>query len=115
MVQMTMQLSDELAARVKPLQKWLPTILELSLVGFKTPATETAGEIIEFLSKQPSPQRVLNYFVSERSQARTRRLFALNQAGLLNEFEQRELDELEKIEHIMTLLKIEVASQSKKH
>ena len=49
MVQMTMQLPDELAARVEPIRMWLPTILELSLVGFRTLAIETATEIVEFL------------------------------------------------------------------
>jgi len=34
MMQLTMQVSDELAARVKPMRDWLPTVLELSLICF---------------------------------------------------------------------------------
>jgi hypothetical protein len=111
MVEMTVQVSDKLAERLQPMRNWLPTILELSLVGFKTLATETATEIIEFLSTDPSPQAVLDYHVSERGQARFQRLLALNEAGLLREIEQLELDELQKIEHIMIMLKAEVAGR----
>ena len=37
MVQVTMQLLDELAARVQPMRDWLPTVLELSLVTSISP------------------------------------------------------------------------------
>ncbi len=115
MVQVTMQLSDELAERVQPMRDWLPTVLELSLVKFKTPATAPASEILQFLSTAPAPQAVLNYHVSERAQMRLQRLLALNDAGLSGEEEQRELDELQHIEHIIILLKMRVAEQMQGH
>lgn len=111
MVEVTMQVPDELAERLQPIRDWLPAIIELSLVGFKTPATETATEVIEFLSTNPSPQEVLGYHVSERGQARLQRLLTLNEAGLLSEAEQRELDELQRIEHMIIMLKAQVAKQ----
>ena len=92
MVQMTMQVPNDLAKRIKPIRYWLPTILELSLVGFKTLATETATEIIQFLSTNPSPQEVHGYPVSNRAQARLRRLLALNEAGMLGEMDKLVLD-----------------------
>jgi hypothetical protein len=113
MAQLTMQLSDELAARVQPIGDWLPAILELSLVGFKTPATETAAEVIEFLATGPSPQAVLGYHVSDRAQARLQRLLVLNEAGMLGKEEQSEMDELEQIEHIMIMLKAQAAEQAR--
>ena len=111
MVQMTMQVPNELAKRLQPIRYWLPIILELSLVGFKTPAAETAAEIIRFLSKNPSPQEVFNHQVSKRAQDRLRRLLILNEASLLGEIEQLEMDELQQIEHIMIMLKAHVAEQ----
>lgn len=111
MIQMTVQLSEELAKRVQPLRSWLPVIIELSLVGFKTLATETATEIIQFLATNPSPQEVFNYHVSERAQIRLRRLLALHEAGLLGEFEHQELDELQQIEHTLIMLKAQLAKQ----
>jgi hypothetical protein len=111
MVELTMQIPDELAKRVVPMSRWLPTILELSLVGFKTPAAETAGELIDFLSEAPSRRKLLNYHVSNRAQTRLQRLLALNEAGISSEAEQRELDELQKIEHIMIMLKARLMTQ----
>ena len=108
MIEMTMQVPDELAQRLRPMSPWLPTVLELSLVGFKTPAVQTASEIIDFLSMGPSPSEVVAYTVSQRAQERARRLLALNKAGMLSAEEQTELDEVEQIEHIMILLKAQV-------
>jgi hypothetical protein len=105
MVEMTMQVPDKLAQRLRPMSPWLATVLELSLVGFKTSAVQTASEIIDFLSTGPSLSEVAAYTVSERAQERLRCLLALNEAGMLSSEEQAELDEIEQIEHIMTLLK----------
>ena len=106
-----MQVPDELAKRIQPIRSWLPTILELSLLGVKTLATETATEVIQFLSTNPSPEEVLDFHISERAQARLRRLLALNEAGLLGEAEQIELDEIQQIEHTMIMLKAQPATQ----
>ncbi len=107
MVEITMQVSDSLAQRLQPMHTWLPTVLELSLIGFKTSAVQTASELIDFLGQGPSPQEVLAYHVSERAQARLRRLLAMNEAGATSAEEQAELEEIEKIEHIVILLKAE--------
>lgn len=109
MVQMTVQVSNELARRLQPIRYWLPAILELSLIGFRTLATETATEIIQFLSRNPSSQEVREYHVSDRAQARLRRLLALNEAGEISEQELLELNELQKIEHIIIMLKAQTA------
>ena len=88
MVEMTVTLPDQLAARLRPMTAWLPTVLELSLQGFKTPATQTVSEIIAFLSTGPTPQQVATFMVSARAQERLERLLALNKAGLLSQTEQ---------------------------
>jgi hypothetical protein len=111
MVEMTVQIPDELAERIQPMSRWLPTILELSLIGFKTLATATASEVVEFLSKNPSPQDVLDYHVSDAAQTRLQRLLALNDARLLSEAEQMGLDQLQRLEHVIIMLKAQVAAQ----
>ncbi len=111
MVQLTMQVPERLAERIQPIGSWLPTVIELSLIGFKTLATAIATEVIQFLSKAPSPQEVLAYHVSEQAQKRLQRLLALNEAGMLSETKQSELDELEQIEHIVIMLKAQIAAQ----
>jgi len=111
MTKVTVELTDEVATRIAPMHHWLSIVLELSLIGFKTPAVATATEIIEFLASDPSPQAVINYHISTRGQERLQRLLALNTAGLLNSDEERELDELGKIEHIFVMLKAQVAAK----
>ncbi|HID53262.1 MAG TPA: hypothetical protein EYP41_14670 [Anaerolineae bacterium] len=108
---MSMEVSEELAEQLRPIGPWLPTIIELGLVGFTTVATAVAAEVVQFLSQNPSPQEVLAYHVSNQAQKRLRRLLTLNEAGLLSEEEQRELDELEQLEHILIMLKAQVASE----
>jgi hypothetical protein len=105
MAHMTLNISEELAARLRPLGVWLPTALELTLVGCKTVAAATATEVLEFLAQGPTPEEVLAYHASARAQQRLQRLLALNAAGLLGEDEQQELDELQQIEHIKYLSK----------
>lgn len=112
MVEMTMRVSDNLALKLRRMNKWLPTVLELSLAGFKTPAARTVSELIGFLSKGPTPKQVASYKVSERSQQRLRRLLALNQSSLLSEEEQAELEEIETLEHLVTMLKVQAREQS---
>ena len=111
MIQMTMQVPDELAERIQSISNWLPTIIELSLVGFKTLATTAASELIAFLNQNPIPQELLDYHVSEETQARLQRLLTLNEAGMLSEMEQLELDELQQLEHIVIMLKTRPISQ----
>jgi hypothetical protein len=113
MVQMTLEVPEELADRIRPLVVWLPTVLELSLEGFQTLAAATASEVVRFLSTEPTPQEILDYHVSEQAQARLQRLLALNEAGLLGEVEQQELDELQRIEHIVILLKTQAAAHKR--
>jgi hypothetical protein len=111
MVEMTMHVPDSLASKLRRMNKWLPTVLELSLVGFKTPAAQTVAEVVQFLSKGPTPRQVAGYKVSERAQQHLQRLLSLNQSGLLSEEEQSELNELETLEHLMTLLKAQAHGQ----
>ena len=56
MVHMALNISDDLAERLRPLGVWLPTALELTLVGCKTVAAATATEVLEFLAQGPTPR-----------------------------------------------------------
>lgn len=111
MIHVQMQISEELARRIQPLKPWLPTVLELGLIGFETAAAAAATEVIRFLSQNPSPEELMAFHASERTQERLRRLLALNEAGMLSEMEQLELDELQQIDHIVMMLKAQVAGE----
>ncbi len=105
MIEVTVRVPDNLAPKLRRMTDWLPIVLELSLVGFRTPAAQTAAEVIGFLSEGPAPIQVAGYAVSERAQQRLQRLLTLNEAGLLSPEEHTELDEIEQIEHFVILLK----------
>ncbi len=113
MVQMTVQVSAELAKRCQGVGPWLSAIIDLSLMGFRTPA---ASEIIGFLSTNPSAEDVIGFHLPESEQFRLRRLLTLNQAGCLSGEEVAELDELQRLEHFMIMLKARIEeSQTKEH
>jgi hypothetical protein len=88
MVQMTLNISEDLAERLEPLGAWLPTVLELTLIGCKTVAETSVTEILAFLAQNPTPEEVLAYHASERAQSRLQRLLALNASGLLGAFQE---------------------------
>ena len=113
MVEMTVQVPEKLAARIGASGAWLPTIFELGLTLFRTKASVTAMELVSFLETNPLPEKVLAYHASRRSHLRLERLLALNEANLLSEKENQELDELEKIEHLVVMLKAQAAKQLK--
>lgn len=110
MVQLTVQLTDDLAGRCKAVGPWLSAIIELSLAGFKTSAAATAAEVIGFLCTNPAPDATAAFHVSDEAQARLQRLLTLNEAGLLSLSEQAELDELQRLEQLVVILKIEAAT-----
>lgn len=110
MVQLTVQLTDDLAGRCKAAGPWLSAIIELSLAGFKTPAAAAASEVIGFLCTNPAPDETAAFHVSDEAQARLQRLLALNAVGLLSLPEQAELDELQRLEQMMVMLKIQAAT-----
>ena len=112
MTEVTLQLPDELAERIGRSGRWVPAILALSLDGYRTRAVAVASEVIAFLSANPTPAALLEYHVSEEAQQRLQRLLALNAAGMTSEEEQAELDELERIEHLVVRLKAQVAVES---
>ena len=81
------------------------------MARLKTPAAEMSSEIIDFLLRNPTLDEVMTYHASDRAQRRLQRLLALNEAGLLSEEEHAELAELDKLEHIVIMLKAQVADQ----
>jgi hypothetical protein len=83
----------------------------MSLLTLKTPAAQTQGELTEFLSTNPSPQKVLEYHGTPRAQERMNRLLELNSASMISETELNELDELLLLEHVITALKITLKQQ----
>lgn len=113
MVELTLQISNSLATKIQSFGIWGTAIIEISLLNCTTKAGLTAREIIVFLEKNPLPKEVLHFKVSEKAQNRLRNLLSKNREGILSNQELKELDELEKIEHIFSMLKLHIAHDLK--
>jgi hypothetical protein len=118
MAELTIQISDELAQRLKPLQNRLPELLLqlLDVVNLQTtsePIVKTGvidipavyQEIIDFLIKHPTPEEIIAFKVSPKAQAQLEFLLAKNRSATISSMELAELDVYEQLDHLMILLK----------
>lgn len=62
-------------------------------------------EFVDFLSEAPSKEQLTEFHFSEVMQTRLRYLLDKNKEGGLTSEELQELDEMELLDHIVTLLK----------
>ena len=115
MTTITIELPDDLAANVAPLQEHLSTLLyEVfgSKSGERALASIGAGvshqvydEMLDFLVSGPTPEQLVAHKISEPMQNRLRELMDKNREGGLTEAENAELDVFESVEDLMGLLK----------
>ncbi|MBH8577050.1 hypothetical protein I8752_29520 [Nostocaceae cyanobacterium CENA369] len=118
MAKLTIQIPDELAQRLEPLQNRLPELLwrlldiepgqtaqqpQVSAETINIP--EVYIEVLDFLLKRPTPEEIIAFKVSELAQRRLQALLERNRSGLLTSIETAELDVYEQLEHLMILLK----------
>jgi hypothetical protein len=109
MVELTLQISNSLAQKIRPLSVWLPTIIELSVANFKTSQVKNASnDLITFLSNNPTSQKVSQYKLSSKSQNRVSDLLEINREINLSPIELDELNEWEKFNNICTTLSAQV-------
>lgn len=124
MATITLQIPDELAQRLEPLQNRLPELLWQLLELTKNPTTiepeitinsgdipAVYQEVLDFLIKSPIPQDIVNFKVSQQAQTRLQILLDKNRESTLNPMEIAELDVYEQLEHLMILLKARAYSE----
>jgi hypothetical protein len=118
MAELTIQISDELAQRLEPLQNRLPELLwqlldvaNLPINSQPTIKTETTDiptvyqEVLDFLIKRPTREEIIAFKVSPQAQTRLSELLEKNRSATLNPMELAELDVYEQLEHMLILLK----------
>jgi hypothetical protein len=118
MAELTIQISDELAQRLEPLQNRLPELLWqlLDVANSSTtsqPIVQTRTtdipavyqEVLDFLIKRPTPEEIIAFKVSVQAQSRLSELLEKNSSATLSSIELAELDVYEQLEHMMILLK----------
>lgn len=108
MAEFTIQVSDELAQQLAPLQSRLPELLA-QLVAARNLASIHASpayaEVLDFLLTSPTPEAIATFKVSDQAQARLRELLNKNREGALTDVEVAELDQCEQLDQLMILLK----------
>lgn len=115
MTTITLQLPDELAAWIAPLQDQLPDLIlqakELLPVGQPVNAVHLSStypvfdEMIDFLASGPTSQQIVEHKVSPALQERLEELLDKNREEGLTAAEMAELDAFRRVNHEMILLK----------
>ncbi len=104
MATLTIEIPDDLMERLDPLRDRLPDLLRRCLQPDQLSA-EVYRYILNFLTSQPTPDEIAAFRPTPEMQARLRYLLDRSRDGDLTPEETQELDEYERIEHLVILLK----------
>ncbi|MBW4522192.1 MAG: hypothetical protein KME16_21245 [Scytolyngbya sp. HA4215-MV1] len=104
MAQITITVPDELSEQLQQLGDRLPELLQLSLQQPALPA-HIYHYILTFLASNPTSEEIVNFRPTAEMQERLQTLISRSHAGMLTTAEQAELNEYERIEHLIILLK----------
>jgi hypothetical protein len=111
-MEITLNIPEELAVRLRHLEDRLPQILELGLREFNAGAQsgfEGTAEVVENLASLPAPEEVLALRPSEKLQARIDDLLEKNRTEGLQPEEEQEWTQYEYLEHLVRLAKANAA------
>ena len=125
MTELTLQVSDDIAAQLAPIQQQLPRLLQqiaqsvpmdrLEASAFSSMRTDSVyNEFLDFLLTAPAPQEIMDFKVSAATQSRLGELLEKNREDGLTDAEQGELDAYEQVEYVVTLLKAKAHRQLKR-
>jgi hypothetical protein len=104
MASLTIEIPDELMERLTPIRDQLPELLQRCLQPSPL-SGQVYHDILNFLISQPTPEQVATFRPTPAMQARLQHLLTRSQDGTLTPAEQQELDEYERIEHLIIMLK----------
>jgi hypothetical protein len=102
--QIILEVPDELSVALAQVGDRLPELLALSL---QQPALSAHiyRYILNFLASNPTPEQIAAFSPTSEMQQRLRTLVERSQVDELTEKERLELDEYERIEHLVIMLK----------
>ena len=111
----TLNIPDELAVRLRNVEKCLPNILELGLRQFHAQSQvgfDGAAEVLELLASLPSPETILAIRPSDAFQARIDFLLEKNREEGLTAEEDAEWEQYMYLEHLVRMAKGKALAQS---
>jgi hypothetical protein len=100
----TVEVPDELTARLNLVGARLPELLALSLEQPAVPA-RLYRDILNFLASNPTPEQIVAFRPAPEIIERLKTLLAREASGEVSLAEKEELDEFEQIEHLMVMIK----------
>ena len=104
MAKITLEVPDELSEKLLQMGDRLPELLALSLQQPPLPA-RIYHYILDFLASKPTPEQILAFRPTAQMQERLKTLLTRSKTGELTPIEQQELNEYERIEHLIVMLK----------
>jgi hypothetical protein len=104
MTTITLDVPDELADQLALVRDRLPELLALSLRQPALPA-HIYRYVLNFLASNPTPEHIAAFRPTPEMQTRLQTLLDRSRSGEISEAEESELDEFERIEHLVVLIK----------
>jgi hypothetical protein len=110
-VELVLQVSEELASRLRPVQDRLPQILELGLRELHAAPSQFEGlsDVLETLARLPPPREILALRPSPALQERISTLLDKLRKGGLSADEERDWQKYQYIEHLVRIVKAKAA------
>ena len=111
-MEITLTIPEELALRLRPLEKELPQILELGIRAWTArgePGFSGLNDVLETLASLPTPEEILALRPSAALQEQIDALLEKNQNGGLSADEQRGWERYRYVEHLVRLAKARAA------
>jgi hypothetical protein len=104
MATVTIEVPDELSELVAQAGDRLPELLAQSLKEPTLPA-HVYRHVLDFLASRPSPDQVAAFGPTSEMSDRLRTLLERESKGEITPAEKAELDEYERLEHLMVMIK----------
>jgi hypothetical protein len=104
MATVTIEVPDELSELVAQAGDRLPELLARSLKEPTLPA-HVYRYVLDFLASRPTPEQVASFGPTQEMTDRLRMLIERESKGDIKPTEKAELDEYERLEHLMVMIK----------
>src|SRR5262249_42227984 len=115
-VEITLTIPEDLASRLRPIEKDLPQILDLGIRAWSArgqPGFSALSDVPETLAALPTPEEILALRPSAALQERIEELVEKSRGGGLSPEEQRDWEQYQYVEHLVRLAKARAAARVK--
>lgn len=106
-MQLTIHLPDQLAEQVTAGGYNLSSLVERALRRSTAGMSALRREVVSFLARGPRSNEIVEFRPSEAALERMRELLRRNREGALTPAEESEMDEIEEVDNMVSLIKAE--------